>query len=189
MENVVDKELFERIQSGDEVAFQELFTKYWELLYRIAFKILRDESMAEDMVQDVFISVWERRKQILNTNIKAYLSQSVKFQVFKQLKKSQLQQVHVDAIESIALISNETSESKVNIKELTKEIDGVLGGLPNRCREIFYLSRNEQLTNKEIASRLGISIRTVETQISIALKHLRNSLSYILILYIGDGMF
>lgn len=188
MEHVVDKELFERIRSGDEVAFQELFTKYWELLYRLAYKILRDEGMAEDMVQEVFISVWERRKHILNSNIKAYLSQSVKFQVFKQLKKSQLQQVHIDAIESITLVSNDTSESDVNIKELTNEIETVLGTLPNRCREIFYMSRSEQLTNKEIATRLGISIRTVETQISIALKHLRNSLSYILILYMGDGM-
>lgn len=187
LHTLTDSELFQRLQKGSNDAFNELFNRHWEMLYTIAKAILRDNVMAEDIVQDVFTDFWERRKTIINGNIKAYLSQSVRYQVYKQLRKTDLLDIHVEALSAISV--NEYSDDALNYKELQSEIETVMDRLPKRCKEIFQLSRTEQLSNKEIAERLNISIRTVETQISIALKHLRNTLSYLLVIYISKGHF
>lgn len=185
MEHKVDAELFLEIKKGSEAAFYELYNRHWEALYIIAKSILKDGDLAEDIIQDVFTDFWERRGKIINGNIKAYLSQSVRYQVFKQLRKVKLSEIHLDAISSLS--TSEQSDDRVIYKELQTEVDLVVNSLPKRCREIFHLSRNERLTNKEIAERLNISVRTVETQISIALKQLKSTLTYLLILYIQNN--
>lgn len=184
-QHMEDSELFLKVQDGSEAAFYELFSRHWEKLYVIAKSILRNDAMAEDLVQDVFTDFWERRKRIVNNNIKAYLSQSIRYQVFKQLRKTELLDVHAEALASIPVAGQ--TDDMLNYKELQHEIENVLETLPGRCREIFHLSRYEYLSNNEIAQRLNISVRTVETQISIALKHLRNALAYTLLWYISRG--
>ena len=172
--NASDKDLFNLLREDNGLALDELFNRYWEKLFKSADKLLFDEDAAKDVVQDVFIKIWENRNSILITNLYAYLLQATKYQVISHLRRGKFTAQHEERLES--LISENSTEQIINFKELNLAITESLEHVPNRCREIFYLSRFEYLSNKEIADRLDLSVRTVETQISKALKYLRETL-------------
>ncbi|MDG3581789.1 RNA polymerase sigma-70 factor [Galbibacter pacificus] len=164
-------QLVNRIKRDDEKAFQQLFNRYWEPLFVMARAIIDNEAHAKDLVQDVWLDFWERRHKIENNNIEAYLKQATKFRVFKELKKLPLTNAHK---EYLLHVHAETETDHQLIFDQTNNIvTNSIQELPDRCREIFILSREENLTNAEIAHQLNISKRTVETHISHALKNLR----------------
>ena len=160
-----------RIQQGDRLAFQKLFDLLWKPLYIYAQSIVMDEEAAKDLVQEVWIDYWKRCKSIQNIAIDAYLRQAVRYKVYKYLRDRKFNTVLTDeiAIDDPATLQENffTTQSKLN---------NVLKSLPQRCREIFCLSREEGMTNTEIAIHYGISKRTVENQITFALKKLREVL-------------
>ena len=174
LKSIPDELLVNLLREDNELALGEIFNRYWEKLFKSADKVLLDEEMAKDIVQEVFVKIWERRYTIQVRNLNAYLTQAVKYQVASYLRKGKFTEKHKEILESIA--DDTSTEQIIEIKELKDAITKSLNQIPNRCREIFLLSRYEQLSNKEIAAKLNISIRTVETQISKALKHLRTSL-------------
>lgn len=156
-------------------AFEEIYSRYWKRLFIFSHNIIRDRSICENIVQDIFTSFYLNRKTSTIDNLNAYLYQATKFQVIKYLRKDQLNRDHVDRINSITF-SNETEE-RLNLKELESSIKDAMDELPTRCREVFYLSRYEDLSHKQIANKMGISIQTVKNQITSALSHLRARLS------------
>ena len=171
---VADEELVTLVQKGDTYAFEELFNRYWEKLFISADKFLRDEEASKDMIQDIFIDLWERRTNLLISNLNAYLIQSVKYKIASYFRKEKYLEGHQTVIDSLK--TSNSTEEWLKEKELNQAISDELKNIPDRCREIFYFSRFQHLSNKEIADRFGISVRTVETQISKALKHLRANL-------------
>lgn len=172
--NLSDKELVDRIRSNEQEAYYMLFNRHWEPMYAFAQSLIKDSETAKDILQDVWLSLWARREAIYNENIKAYLMQAVKFRVYKELRDGRLLAEHESYLTTLS--NDPLSDDILQHKELELNIENWIEKLPPKRKEVFKLSRYEELTNKEIAEKLGISQRTVETHISHALKFLREKL-------------
>ncbi len=163
-----------RIRSGDETAFNRIYKLHWLRLFRLACRIVEDESVAEDIVQDIFVSFWEKGCHLEINNIEAYLYQSVKFKCFMHLRSGSISRRHLEHFSRLAAEAKNTEEYALT--ELEDMLQQGIDSLPERCREVFYLSRVQALPNKKIAEKLHISPKTVENQITKALKQLRLSI-------------
>ena len=171
---LTDEELNSLVHKGNDIAFRELFNRYWEKLYVAAYKVLGDEMICEDIVQDIFLDLLVRSSGMPIANVKAYLYKAVQFQVAGHIKKLRFLGKRGKIIENYATGNN--IEEQMSFGEVQSILDKSIALLPRRCREVFCLSRFEDLSNKEIANKLGISVFTVETHMKKALKYLRKSL-------------
>lgn len=167
-----DKELLEAMKKGSHSAFEMLFDKYWERLYAYAYKIYADTKVCEDIVQEVYISLWERKLDLQVSYLEGYLFKAVKYQVVKHVKKLQFTEEQLLVLTDTPFSSS--PESILEYSELELQLESQIAQLPSKCKEVFLLSRQEKLTNQEIATQLKLSKRTVETHISNALKILKN---------------
>lgn len=172
MEQMDDKVLVRRLKDGDKSAFKALFERYYPLFLSFALKLLKTESTAEDLIQNVFLKIWIGRANLNETkNFKNYLLVSVRNEVYQYFRQS----FRVDdSAECPEVVDGSVNiETELSAKELEKRVSGIISKMPPRRREIFNMSRHEKLSNKEIASRLGLSIRTVEKHIENALSDIR----------------
>ena len=169
-----DKELYNDVRLGGKKAFRILYERYWDKLYVYSFNIVKRQDFCEDIVQEIFIELWLKRNERMIDNMAAYLIKAAKFKSLNVIRNSSLSKMHLDLL-NIDTPTNDTEQS-VLINELTTSIDKAIASLPPKCREVFLLSRIEQLSNKEIAERLEISVQTVKNQISKALTILRDHL-------------
>jgi RNA polymerase sigma-70 factor (family 1) len=184
-----DQQLIELLSCGDRRAFDCLYSRHWFQLYQSAYWILKDSDASKDIVQEVFIWLWEKRESSSIDNVSAYLKAAVRFKVANYIRSGNTRQ---DLFERLAKFRGAqvaaTCTELIELKELRKVIDETVGRLPNKCREIYRLSREEYLSNHQIANRLGISVKTVENQMTIALRRIREKLDlhllFILILHI-----
>lgn len=157
------------LKEGDPVIFKIIYKLYWEKLYHIAFFYLRDESDAEDALQDVFISLWSRRAHLdIKAALENYLVRSVKYTSFFYLKIKARNRALIKAMPE-PTTSNGTEEY-IRYKGLLEQINEIFESTSQKTRDIFYLNRFNGLTYPEIAFRLGVSVKTVEYHISSALK-------------------
>ncbi|MFV1883072.1 MAG: RNA polymerase sigma-70 factor [Balneola sp.] len=155
-----------------EQEFKELYRTYYPVMLRVAVYILKEEQAAEDAVQEVFLKVWNNPSFLSGVeHIKAYLILTTRNLCFDKLKKQKRESDHILQLES-ASHEDETGNEAI-FREVLEE---AVSKLPPKCRLIFSLSRFEGLSNDEIAEYLEISKRTVETQISLALKAFRGEL-------------
>lgn len=174
-----DLSLIGLITRGDEQAFDRLFTDWYGKLYTYAYTVLRDETKAEEAVQAVFCRIWEKREQLqVHSSIKAYLYGSV----YNECMNWPRQEKHVKAHRLHVLRSNDRAEAdnaagKAEMGELEQKLKQALDELPDQCRAIFQLSRFGGLKYREIADQLDLSVKTVEAQVSKALKQLRSKLA------------
>ncbi len=173
-----DTELINGIEKGEETAFQELFLKYYAQLVVFARKVVTDDDMARELVQDVMVNFYEKRGEIkIHSSLKAHLYQSVRNRCLNQIKHTQIRRDHHANI----YLSQKNDEAYVDDKleetELEQRIYSIIQTLPTQCKRIFEMSRFDGHTNQEIADQLDLSKRTVETQISKALKTLRTHLA------------
>ena len=157
--------------SGNTVQFDEIYKQYWRKLYIYAFRILHDQQVCEDLIQEVFLSLWKKKNDIVLQSVSSYLFQSLRFQIFKYYRDNKFSNLDIEKFQGI-LKSNPT-EQMLDLKDTKKLVNAYLDTLPNRCREIFYMSRFENLSHKEISDELGISSQTVKNQITTAVKLLR----------------
>ena len=173
-----DVELQQGLEDGSEKAFQELFLRYYAQLVVFARKVVIDDDLARELVQDVIVNFYEKRKEIkIHSSLKAHLYQSVRNRCLNQIKHSQIRRDHHANI----YINKKSEEAYVDDKleetELEQKIFSIIQTLPGQCKKIFEMSRFEGVSNQEIADDLNLSKRTVETQISKALKVLRKNLA------------
>ncbi|MDI3321450.1 RNA polymerase sigma factor [Pinibacter soli] len=170
-----EQELLLRMRQGDESAFTHIYSLHWELLYAIAYNRTKDIHLSQDIVQDVFTSLWSNRNRAEVHSLKSYLATAVKYMTLTHLRKSGqtiLVEGHIGSEEA----GHKTVEEQIDYKNLLSFLNDETDKLPDKCRLIFKYSRGEGLSVKEIASELNISPRTVETQLSKALRVLRKSL-------------
>ncbi|MXN92341.1 RNA polymerase sigma-70 factor [Flavobacterium sp. Sd200] len=174
VDRFTDIELIEQIKNDDEGAFTVIYKKNWEIMYLAAYNLVKDKSVSEDIVQEVFVSLWQRRAKLeIKVSIKSYLYTSTIYKVYDHLKKNKKllkQELFDNNIEAA------NPETKLMHEELIHYLDTVVDSLPAKCKEVYKLSRENMLSNKEIADHLDISQRTVEGHISKALKILKESL-------------
>ncbi|WP_037317905.1 RNA polymerase sigma factor [Salegentibacter sp. Hel_I_6] len=169
-----DQQLLAKLRNGDETVFPLIFDRYWKRLYSYAFKIYRNDKVCEDIVQEIFISLWEKASESQILNLEAYLLRSVKYRVANHIRSLKFSSSQEEILESIPYPSN--SVLNMEYQEFENEILSKVKKLPPRCQEIFILSRFDNYSNSEIAQKLNISIRTVEKQISNALSYLKTNI-------------
>ncbi|MFK7806572.1 MAG: RNA polymerase sigma-70 factor [Saprospiraceae bacterium] len=170
MEQHNDEGLWSSIQVGDEVAFQTLFEKYYKLICYAAYKVYPDEHKSKDFAQEVFLMLWRKRDVLtIHTSLQAFLRRAVVNKTIDYIRAQRLNFEDIpDEGEAAAKLSDELEAS-----ELKGMIHRAAEQLPERCRIVFFMSRFEELSHKEIAAKLEISVKTVENQITRALKVMR----------------
>ena len=163
--------LLKLIKQGDELAFKHLFYEYVDSLERFIMYYIHDKEKAQEFVLDIFTYLWEHRETFeIRLTLKAYLFQSAKNKAFTYIRDKK-ESYYLEDLSSLDLEAGEDFE--LEVQELHRLIQEAVTFLPDRCKDIFKKSRAEQLTNKEIAQQLNISEKTVEKQITIALKRIK----------------
>lgn len=174
----VDKKILERLKKGDESAFESLFWQYNSHIYNFVLSILYDKSLAEDITQTVFLKIRETHERIdPEQGINAYLFTIARHLVYKETEKKLIFEQVSDVISSSSVDDDSALEKQMEANSLRDYILQLIEELPPARKMIFSLSRFEHLSNKEIATRLSISEKTVETQIYRSLQFLREKLS------------
>ncbi len=166
--------LFEDIKSGSEKAFNKAFELYYTSLCYFTDTILHDFDLSRSVVQQVFVDMWIKRERLQVVSLKAYLFQSARNACLDILKHRKAESKYLSMLDKS---ENEPMTDWIENAELADRINNAINNLPEKCRQIFILCRFEELKYAEIAEKLGISVKTVEMQISIALKKLRMDLS------------
>ncbi|GAF05641.1 RNA polymerase sigma-70 factor [Saccharicrinis fermentans] len=172
-----EKELLQRLSLGDESAFQEIFMRYYQQLVVFANKMVYDLDQSRDLVQEVIVHFYEKRDHIeIHTSLKAHLYQSVRNRCLNYLKREQTIRNHHSRIFEERKESHQEFLDLMEEAELENKIFNIIHALPKQCQKIFEMSRFDGKSNADIAEELSISKRTVETQISNALKKIRAKL-------------
>ncbi|UEG52130.1 sigma-70 family RNA polymerase sigma factor [Mucilaginibacter daejeonensis] len=187
LHSLSDADLWSLIVGDNYRAFTVLFERYWLRLYRTAQRYIRSETACEEVVHDLFLNLWSRRKFLGIRNVEHYLKASIRYQVYSHQKRSKNEvMIFSEDLEAKNdIVSYNLGSEKIHSDELEQLLDSYLNVLPVRCRQIFLLSRRDYLTNDEIANMLNISKRSVENQLTIALRHLRFNLKEIMVLLIS----
>ena len=172
-----DRELLQRIQAGDEGAYDAVFRTWYPVLVRVAGALLREVDAAEEVAQDVMLELW-RRRHLVDTNIslRAYLLRSVRNRALNHLRHLRVRRQSETDVEAL-YDSPVRADQPVVAKELAEAVQTALRELPPRCREVFELSRVHGLKYAEIAESLEISQKTVEAQMGKALRIMRERLA------------
>ncbi len=172
-----DFELLDLLKSGHRNAFCEIYNRYWKKLFTVAANKTRHFEEAEEIVQDIFISLWNRRDTIeITTSLSAYLAVSVKYRVLKVLAKRNQYQKYADYSLNFIPGSSNSTEEMLEFEELKSRLEILVSNLPEKCRLVYKLSREQGFSQKQIAQEYGISEKTVEAHIGKALKALRTGL-------------
>jgi RNA polymerase sigma-70 factor (family 1) len=180
------------LKMGDHAAFTEIYNRFWERLCDAAYQRLRSREDAEEVVQAVFVSLYVKREDLnLKTTLEAYLKAALKYKVIDAYRSQQLYYRHLDRLIADHQLLLPTPDKHIEIKELESQVLLVTHKLPYKCREVFIMSRFEQLSHQEIAERTGISISTIKKHIHKALSILRSNLSntYLNILLVNAIVF
>lgn len=171
-----ENEWFDKVKTGEMKAYENLFHRYYKHLCVFSSGIIRDDAAAEEIVQDFFVKLWEKRNQItIETSVKHYFFRSVKNLCLNHIQHNKIKLRYSQKMmtESDQQVTAEDHEADF---ELYEKIEESIGSLPEKRREIFRLSREEGLKYREIAERLNISVKTVEAQMGLAIKTLREKL-------------
>lgn len=171
--HVNDIFLLRQIKENNEDAFKFLFETYFIPICRFVFLYIKDNSIAEEISLDVFTTFWEKRETIeIKISLKAYLFQSARNRTINYIRDNR-RHMHTDNADFIELSEE---NNYLEVQELESLIEEAICSLPEKCQEVFRKSRMENLTNKEIAGQLAITTKTVEAQITKALKQIRKYL-------------
>lgn len=170
--------IFNRMAEGDKTAFRFFFEKYYADLCNLINFYVRDAVISEEIAEDIFIGFWEKREDIkISTSVKAYLFKACKNKSLNYLRNEKRKLNIHEKLAKVAETSFEAlPENVMDARQLRKLIDKSVSSLPPKCREIFILAKEKDLSYKEIAAQLGISVKTVENQMGKALKLLRDLL-------------
>ncbi|PSK88128.1 RNA polymerase sigma-70 factor [Taibaiella chishuiensis] len=184
--------LWSLVREGDTQAFVTIYNKYWEKAYTQAYWVVYDREVAKDLVQDLFVHLWDKRAQInIEETIGGYLKKAVRNRALNYIKKNEVSRTHNKKISRQAVVQSTSAEDFTHVKELKELYAGEIERLPEKMKEIYLLSREKELSVLEIATALSISEQTVKNQITTALKKIRKalelhySLFYLFLLYLN----
>lgn len=179
-----DHELLQLLKGSDHSAFNEIYHRYFHLTYVHAYKKLRDEEQAKDLIQELFATLWFKRDLDLPpTNLPAYLFTAVRNKIFDLFAHEQVKTKHFDSLkEFIQVNASVPTDHLVRERELSAYIERSIQQLPVKMRQVFEMSRKEQLSYKEIAAQLNTTENNVSKQVNNALRLLKTKLGMLLCL-------
>lgn len=175
--NLTDKELLQLLEQDDAQAFKTLYNRYVDFLYQAGISRLSDEVVVQDMVQEVFVTLFSKRRELGHiTELKGWLFACLRNRIINEVRNTRLHQLHH---EQIIAQNNDVAQMHCNYdaQVLEKQFEQALKQLSNRSRIVFLLSRKENLSNKTIADKLQVSLKAVEKHITSALKIMRQELA------------
>lgn len=176
MSTEADERILYLLGRDDEQALELMFREHYAFLCQAVVRIVQDPHTAEDLVQDVFLEIWKKRRVLsVHVSLKAYLRRAAINKTLNYLRSRRIQWVAEDEMSDLHF-SQDSMAAQLDGMHLEKAVDLAIGRLPERCRLIFSLSRFEELSNAEIAARLEISVKTVENQMTKALRLMRVAL-------------
>ncbi|TKD57939.1 RNA polymerase sigma-70 factor [Flavobacterium sp. ASW18X] len=170
-----DLELFQLIKKDNQLAFRQLYDRHWKKQFYFAVGFLKDETLAKDVVQEVFCILWEKRDHLNIQHFGSYLHSITRNKCLEHLKKSVVFKdvlLHMDALNA-----ENTTEQHIHYLETKEKIEKEINSLPNKTKQIFRLSRHQELSHKEIAKKMNVSTKTVEYHISQSIKKLSASMA------------
>ena len=175
---LTDLQLIDLLKMDDEDAFAEIYGRYAEQLAGFASSKLFSLEDARDIIQDLFVRIWKDRNQLqVNSNLKAYLFTLVRYRIVDKIRKNVTREEYAVMIMALRAVYEPTIEQQIAAKELQKNIERSLEELSPRVKDIYLLSREHNLSISDIAKHLKLSEQTVKNQLTVALKHLRQSLT------------
>ncbi len=182
--------LLASLKNGDHSAMEEIYRQYWENIFDTAFKRLGDEDIAQDITQEIFISLWENRSKLnIEHNLDAYLYTAVKYRVINYFRSVSLKDKQKNAL--LQLMQEEVTaaaDTRLILKDLSEELDQAIATLPEKMQRVFSMSRKQQKTIQEIANELNVSTQTVKNQLTSATKLLKKNVSYLALLALMAGL-
>lgn len=173
-----DKDLLKLLRENNTDALAAIYDRYWSKLYLQAYNVVRDRYVSEDIVQEIIVQLWMKRASLEIKCLEAYLYTAVRYQVFKVIRSYKI----IESLKTEEILSVNDADQMLMKKDMQRLLDEGISQLPVKCREVFKLSRRDHLSTKEIAVRLGIAPKTVENQLTIALRRLRSIISQLLFL-------
>jgi RNA polymerase sigma-70 factor (ECF subfamily) len=175
LKNFSDNELFDFLKKDNSAAFEEIFNRHWSKLYGAAYKRVHNK---EEIVQDLFASIWFKRNNLqIEGSVVAYLFTAIRYRILNHIQKELVRDNYKEALYLVQSESDTSTEDSIHLNDLTKNIQLEINQLPEKCRSVFELSRNQHKTNREIAEFLGISEKTVENHLTKAIRRLRVGLA------------
>ena len=187
MDFTTEKGYIEAVSRGDEQAFESLFLHYFPRIKGFISGILQNEEEAEDISQDIFVSMWQNRERLTNIeNLNAYLFRIAKNTVFRHIERSLLFKDYQQQTEQAAFVSgeNDSIEEELYAKELEFLFSVSVEKMPPQRKQIYRMSRVDGLSNDEIATRLSISKRTVENHLTLALADIRKIIGFFILAFL-----
>ena len=180
-----DADLLELFKHGDQGAYEEIYKRYWSLLYIACCKIMKDGDEAKDIVQEVFISLLDKGTQLqIKVSLSVYLYSSVRYKVLDRIRHKRVSENYLLSLYNYSEAGGIVADAKLLEKEFIHQMERAILFLPEKMRTVFELSRNQDLSHKEIAKMLSISDKTVKKQINNALKILKTRLSDVMTLFL-----
>lgn len=172
-QNYSDEELFQLIKKDNSNALKILFTRYYEKLCYFVFGFVKEENSSKELVADVFIIIWEKRKKIvIDRKVKSYIYTTAKNLSLNHLRKNKIHFERIDEVDQLMITMQDYPDGSVNYKELKNVIDSLIDKLPEKRKLIFRMNKFDELKYEEIAEILGIAVSTVRNQMIQAIKYM-----------------
>lgn len=177
-----DNCLLDFLRKGDLNAFEEIYRRYWKQLYSISYKRTQSSEISEELVQDIFTSLWEKRQSIQVENLSAYLFTAIKYKIINHFHREMSKRCFIESTSASSKRADNSTEEMVLLNDLNQALTQEIEKLPAKRKMIFKLYRQQNLSMKQVASQMGVSEKTVENQLNKAFKMLRLSLRHFLAL-------
>ena len=178
-----DSELLVMLKNNNPKAFTDIYNRYWDKLYVVAANKLGDLFQAQEIVQEIFLDLWRRREKLAVTeNLNGYLATALKYKVINLRQKRTVEQKYVEHAKK-SDVQAYSMENYLQFDELKAKLERLVAKLPEKCQMVYKLSREEGLSQKEIAQKLEITEKTVEAHLTRALKTLKSGLRYLLFFF------
>lgn len=186
--SATDAALWEAIQRNDTGAFEALYQRYWQRMFAVAYARLVSREACEEIVHDIFLKLWTERQRLQIDCFPAYLAAAARYHVGRYQRAARARPLHyADSPKSLSTGADyNLGETRLLDLDLEKRLAAALSQLPRRCQQVFLLSRVQQFSNDEIAQQLHISRRSVENQLTAALRHLRFLFKAFVLLLMAD---
>lgn len=185
-----NNELLNLLSESDERAFGEIYNRFWQKLFAIAYNRLNEIQTAEDIVHDVLVSLWSNREKVSIESLENYLATAAKYMVLAKIKKKERQRIYNNNVSHQAPVFDLPMETSLHYKYILEIVKNEVEKLPEKCKLIFKYSRNAGMPVKQIAKELNISPKTVENQLNKALKQLKLVVrSFVCLLFLLSRLF